>query len=73
MGKEWTDEEVSAEIAKAVQIVREDRIDTLIRSRLSAQPPEKNGTENNPPPSGDGNNPANPGKKKGLWWGTESL
>lgn len=75
MPKEWTDEEVQEEINKAVQIVREDRIDTLLRNRLSAPIPDKNGTENNPPPSGSGDGNPNPGgnptgtKKRSLWWG----
>lgn len=73
MAREWTDEEVQKEISEAVQIVRADKIDSLIRNRLSAKPDNENGDKNNPPPSGgnDGN-PANSGKKKGsLWWGTE--
>lgn len=73
MAKEWTDEEVQKEISEAVQIVRADKIDSLIRSRLSAKPSNENGQENNPPSSGDGNNPAPDTKKKSLWWGTEVL
>lgn len=77
MAKEWTDEEVQDEINKAVQIVREDRIDTLIRNRLSAPSGNPNDKENNPPPSSgnSGNdNSGNPtSKKRSLWWGdTES-
>jgi hypothetical protein len=71
-GKEWTDDEVQKAIGEAVQIVREDRIDALIRSRLSAQPTKENEDKNTPPPSGsDGDN--NIPKKKSLWWGTEEL
>jgi hypothetical protein len=77
MAKEWTDEEVAEEIGKAVQIVREDRIDTLIRNRLSATPNNPPNPENNPPPSSgnpSNDNPGDTGKKKGsLWWGTEDL
>lgn len=76
MPKEWTDEEVQDEINKAVQIVREDRIDTLLRNRLSAPSGNPGNSENDPPKSGDnsGNdnsgNPGNTGtKKRSLWWG----
>lgn len=77
MAREWTDEEVAAEISKAVQIVREDRIDTLIRNRLSAPNPDKDGKENNPPPS-SGNTGNDTGgntstKRKSLWWGETDL
>lgn len=77
MAKEWTDDEVAAEISKAVQIVREDRIDTLIRSRLSAPPNPNPGTENKPPPS-SGNPDTDPSgnpapKRKSLWWGEQEL
>ncbi len=72
MAKEWTDDEVQAEINKAVQIVREDRIDTLIRNRLSPPSNDPNDKKNDPPPSsgGNGGNPST--KKKGLWWGDNS-
>lgn len=76
MPKEWTDEEVADEINKAVQIVRADKIDTLIRNRLSTTSNNPPNPENNPPPSGgnpnpdNGGNPATGGKKnKSLWWG----
>jgi len=75
MPKEWTDEEVQEEINKAVQIVREDRIDTLIRNRLSAQPSNSDDTKDKAPESGDGTSKDNGGnpdpspKRKSLWWG----
>lgn len=69
MPKEWTDEEVQKEISEAVQIVRADKIDALIRSRLSPQSNPENDDKGNPPPSGDDNNPS-ADKKKSLWWGT---
>jgi len=73
MAKEWTDEEVQKEISEAVQIVREDRIDTLIRNRLSAPPSNSDKPENNPPPpsgsTNDGNGGNPPVKRKSLWWG----
>lgn len=71
--KEWTDEEVQKAISEAVQIVRADKIDALIRRRLATESSNENGDKDNPPPSGDGNNPSGPGKKKSLWWGTEEL
>ncbi len=72
MPKEWTDDEVKAEIAAAIQIVREDKIDSLIRRRLSPAPNDPNNPGTNPPPPG-GNNPnPNPSAKRGsLWWGTD--
>jgi hypothetical protein len=69
--KEWTDEEVSKAISEAVQIVRADKIDALIRMRLSSKPDNENGDKNNPPASGgNDDNPSTP-KKKSLWWGIE--
>ena len=66
MAKEWTDEEVSAEIAKAVGIVREDRFEKFVRGKLGTPAPG-----NGPPappakdePTGDLKPP-----RKGLWWG----
>jgi hypothetical protein len=69
--KEWTDEEVQKEISEAVQIVRADKIDALIRMRLSTKSDNENGDKNNPPPSGGGDNNPPIAKKKSLWWGTE--
>ena len=72
MAKEWTDEEVSQAISEAVQIVREDRIDTLIRNRLSAPSANPNNPEGNTPPKSGGTNDGdggNPTKRKSLWWG----
>jgi hypothetical protein len=71
MPKEWTDEEVQKEISEAVQIVREDRIDALIRSRLSAPPTNADDKSNNPPRSGNNSDPSATAKRKSLWWGTE--
>jgi hypothetical protein len=69
--KEWTDDEVQSAISEAVQIVRADKIDALIRSRLSTPPTKENGDGNTPPPSGgNDDNPPTP-KRKSLWWGTE--
>jgi hypothetical protein len=73
MPKEWTDEEVQKEISEAVQIVREDRIDALIRRRLSAESANPNdstnGDKNAPPPSSGDNSPP---KRKSLWWGVDT-
>jgi hypothetical protein len=69
MAKEWTDDEVSKEIADAVQIVREDRIETMLRKHLS--PKTDNDGRSDPPPSGGNNADPNgaPPKKKSLFWG----
>lgn len=74
MPREWTDEEVSEEISKAVQIVREDRIDTLIRNRLSTPSPNPGDTKDKAPESGGNTSDDNNGgdtqpKRKSLWWG----
>lgn len=76
MPKEWTDEEVQKAISEAVQIVRADKIDTLIRNRLSAPPANPdNKSDKESPPSGnadnDGGNPndAPAAKRRSLWWG----
>lgn len=74
MGREWTDEEVQKEISDAVQIVRADKIDTLLRNRLSAPSPDPANPTNNPPPSSDNSGNSDPGnstKRKSLWWGTD--
>jgi hypothetical protein len=71
MAKEWTDDEVSKEIAEAVQIVREDRIWALLHKNIPTTNDDSGRT--NPPPSG-GNVPdpnGTPPKKKSLFWGEE--
>ena len=71
MAKEWTDEEVSSAIAEAVRIVREDRFETFVRSRIAPPDPDKDKPKTDPgnpggnPPIGDGA----PKKAKSLWWG----
>jgi hypothetical protein len=72
MAKEWDDDAVKALISESVQIVREDRIDALLRKRLT--PPNPNPDDKtddtgdkgngNPDNGGDGNK-----KRKSLWWG----
>ena len=72
MAREWTDDEVQKEIRDAVAIVREDRLETFLRSRFSNSTDDKDGTGDKSGDgkdnSGDGNSP----KKKGLWWGEDS-
>lgn len=67
MPKEWTDEEVQKEIAEAIQIVREDRLETFLRNRF-ANPTTDPNANPNPPASGGNGNPTDK-PKKGLWWG----
>lgn len=79
MAKEWTDDEVSAEIAKAVQIVREDRLEQFLRTRFKASeennppnPPKPDGPTP-PPPKSKGDSPEKqPPARKSLWWGETS-
>lgn len=70
MPKEWNDDDVKAEIAAAVAIVREDRFEAFVRDKF----PKTDGN------SGSGNDQSgnagsgNPGdgtskSKKSLWWG----
>lgn len=69
MAREWTDDEVKKEIAEAIQIVREDRLETFIHRRFTPATNDQN-TNPNAPPSGGGGNPTDtPKKGKSLWWG----
>lgn len=73
MGKEWTDEEVSQEIANAVAIVREDRFEAFVRG-LSSKTTNDQGSGNagsGNAGSGNSNDGGTGGdkKKKSLWWG----
>jgi hypothetical protein len=68
MAKEWTDDEVKAEIAEAIAIVREDRFEAYVRSRTNASTDQNPPTGSPPAPNG---NPATPPKKKGLFWGEQ--
>lgn len=71
MPKEWNDEEVQAEIAEAVRIVREDRFEAFVRTKLPAPPADQNGGngQSGDNGNGDGNNPLAPKGKKSLFWG----
>jgi hypothetical protein len=66
--KEWTDEEVQAEIREAVHIVREDRFEKFVRGKVGGATPPAGGPT--PPPGKPGDPPAEPKpKRKALWWG----
>lgn len=71
MGKEWTDEEVAAEISDAVRIVREDKFEAFVRGKLPAPPSDPNGGNGQPGNAGNsgGNDPTAPKAKRSLWWG----
>lgn len=72
MAREWTDAEVQEEIANAVQIVREDRLETFLRSRFGNQSNSENDSgdagADKDKSSGNDDKP----KRKSLWWGIES-
>lgn len=68
MAREWTDEEVQKEIREAVQIVREDRIDKMLRTKFGSSSNDPANPPTNPPTSGGNPNP-NDKKKKSIWWG----
>lgn len=73
MAREWTDDEVQAQIAAAIQIVREDKFDAFLRSRTTPPDPNPPGGTNPPTPNGNPNPPdPNQSKpKKSLWWGEQ--
>jgi hypothetical protein len=71
MPKEWNDDDVKAEIAAAIAIVREDRFEAFVRTKLPPSPNDPNGGNGK---SGDGGNGGgnagdSPKGKKSLWWG----
>lgn len=70
MAKEWTDEEVQAEIAAAVAIVREDRFEGFVRGLLGKpNDSSDNGSDPKSPPRGNPVEGATNPKKRSLWWG----
>lgn len=72
MAKEWDDDAVKALISESVQIVREDRIDALIRKRLTTPTPNPNDKTDDSGDKGNGNsgNPLDPpAKRKSIFWG----
>lgn len=78
MTREWTDDEVSAEIAKAVQIVREDRLEQFLRTRFKVaeenhQSPKPDGPTPPPPKKVKDDSPEKqPPARKSIWWGEAS-
>lgn len=69
MAKEWTDDEVSAEIAAAVAIVREDKFEAFVRTKLPQTPADQNGGTGQSGDGGNGGGNDPDKKKKSLWWG----
>jgi hypothetical protein len=76
--REWTDEEVRAEIAAAVAIVREDRDREHYKTLHEKYGESPSGDGGNPPShgppappkkEGEGEPNVDAGKKRGLWWG----
>jgi len=71
MPKEWTDEEVQAEISAAVAIVREDRFEKFVRDKVGGSGSGDPGKgDKTPPPAKEGGNP--PPTKRSLWWGDQT-
>jgi len=72
-GREWTDDEVKAEIAAAVRIVAEDRERaeyTRLHEKYKPDPDtDPAGNGKTPPPKKDGDDGEPPKPKRGLWWG----
>lgn len=75
MAREWTDDEVSAEIRAAVDIVRKDK-ERAEYTRLhglygsgEGDPPSDPDDPNKPPPKKDKTEPEP--KRRSLWWGDE--
>lgn len=72
MAKEWTDEEIQAEIKKNFEIVREDRERKAyleLHERFKPQEGEDKGGSNPPPKKEKGEEGEPPKTKKSLWWG----
>jgi len=77
--KEWTDEEVKAEIAAAVKIVNDDREKAeydRLHGKYGQSPsgdsgnPTGDGPAAPPKKEGEGESNVDPSaKKRGLWWG----
>jgi hypothetical protein len=70
MPKEWNDDDVKAEIADAVRIVREDKFEAFVRGKLPAPPNDPNNSGNaGNSGSGNPNDSGTTKKGKSLWWG----
>ena len=68
--KEWTDEEVQAEIKEAVRIVNEDR-ERATYAQLHeryGEKPKSDPKDGPPPPKNDDPTPTEK-KRRSLWWG----
>lgn len=68
-GKDWTDEEIRAEIGAAVKMVAEDK-EKIEYQRLHGKfstPPTKDGPQ--PPPEKDPPTDPPEKKKRSIWWG----
>lgn len=66
MAREWSDDDVRAEIAAAVKIVREDR-EKAEYQRLHGM----YGAPEGQPPVPPEKEPPEPVKKRGIWWGEQ--
>lgn len=71
MSKEWTDDEVRAEIAEAIKIVREDRFEQFVRSKIGPVGGNSEPTEPKAPPRGEPKDAPTDKKKRSLWWGED--
>ena len=73
MAKEWTDDEIQAQITECVNIVREDRerqnYESLHERFGKKDPTEKPPGEGDPPPPKETSETDPPAGKKSLWWG----
>lgn len=69
--KEWSDDEVKAEIAAAIAIVREDRFEAFVRNKVGQTNDNPPGGDGKPGDNGNGGGNPDPASKKSrsLWWG----
>jgi len=66
-------DEAKAEIAEAIRIVREDRFEGFVRTRLSGPKSDTDPKSGDaPPPKKDDASTNQPVKKRGLYWGDAS-
>lgn len=70
MPKEWTDDDVKAEIAAAVAIVREDKFEAFVRDKFPKTNDNQGSGNAGTGNVGTGNSGDGQTKpKKSLWWG----
>jgi hypothetical protein len=73
MAKEWTDEEIAAEIKRCHDIVREDKdrasYTTLHERFGKTETDTEEQTEGGPPPKKNTKEEGIPKKKRSIWWG----